>query len=276
MGTTRKFRPRTPGTRFGSVSKFDDITKKTPEKSLLTELRKTGGRNSNGRKTVSSKGGGHKRRYRLIDFRYSKKEIAGVVEGIEYDPNRSANIALINYDDGDKGYIIAAADLRVGAKVECGEKAKIEAGNAMPLKRIPLGTEIYCIELNAGRGAKMARSAGNSAVLEAKDAGNIHLRLPSGEVRLVKEDCYATIGKVGNAEHEKIVLGKAGRMRYLGKKPKSRAVAKNPVDHPMGGGEGKSSGGRHPVTPWGKITRGLKTRNKKKASSKLIIKRRKK
>jgi large subunit ribosomal protein L2 len=276
MGATKKYKPRTPGRRWGSVSSYEEITRSSPEKSLVTELRKTGGRNANGRKTVSRKGGGHKRRYRKVDFMYSMKNVPGVVDGIEYDPNRSAHIALVNYEDGSKGYIVAPAGVTRGSRIESGEKARIENGNSMPLKRIPLGTEICCIELQAGRGARMARSAGNSAVLEAKDSGNAHLRLPSGEVRLVREDCYATIGKVGNADHENISIGKAGRSRHMGIRPKTRAVAKNPVDHPMGGGEGKSSGGRHPVTPWGKITKGLKTRKKKKASDKMIVKRRKK
>ncbi len=271
----RKYKPRTPGTRHASVSQFDEITKSKPEKSLTRALHKTGGRNNRGRKTVSSKGGGHKRRYRLIDFKYEKKGAAGIVEAIEYDPNRSARIALIQYEDGDKRYSIASVGLKPGTGIQCGPDAKIEAGNSMPLKNIPLGSEVFCVELDPGRGAKIARSAGNSASLDAKDGKNIHLRMPSGEVRLVCEDCYATIGKVGNIDHENISLGKAGKSRHLGRRPHSRGVAKNPVDHPMGGGEGKSSGGRHPTTPWGKITKGLKTRKKNKASSKKIIKGRK-
>ena len=271
----RKYKARTPGRRWGNVSEFSEITKSKPEKSLTEALRKKGGRNNTGRKTITGRGGGHKRRYRLVDFKYSKKESVGVVEAVEYDPNRSANIALVQYSDGVKGYVIAPVGLKVGANVESGEKVKIEVGNSMPLKRIPAGSEVYCVELIAGRGAKIARSAGNNAIVEAKDEGDVHLRLPSGEVRLVSEKCYASIGQVGNTDHEKISLGKAGRSRHLGRTPKSRAVAKNPVDHPMGGGEGKSSGGRHPVTPWGKITKGLKTRKKKKSSSSKIIKRRK-
>ncbi|MGB2601912.1 MAG: 50S ribosomal protein L2 [Candidatus Omnitrophota bacterium] len=273
MGT-RKLKARTPGQRWADISGFDEITKKKPEKSLTKALRKTGGRNNLGRKTVSSKGGGHKRRYRLIDFRYAKKGLSGVVEAIEYDPNRSARIALVRYEDGEKVYAIAPAGLRVDSSVQCGPGAKYEIGNSMPLKDVPLGAEVYCIELHAGRGATIARSAGNNAIVEAKDGKNIHLRMPSGEVRLVSEQCYASIGKVGNSDHENISLGKAGRSRHRGKRPKSRAVAKNPVDHPMGGGEGKSSGGRHPCTPWGKITKGLKTRKKNKASNSKIIKRR--
>jgi large subunit ribosomal protein L2 len=270
----RKLRPGTPGQRFATIAGFDEITKKKPEKSLTQALRKTGGRNNLGRMTCVNKGGGHKRRYRIIDFWYSKKGQSGVVEAIEYDPNRSAHIALIRYENGDKAYAIAPAGLRVNTTVYCGPKAKYDVGNSMPLRDVPLGADVFCIEMDPGRGAKIARSAGNSAMVEAKDGANIHLRMPSGEVRLVNENCYATIGKVGNADHENISLGKAGRSRHRGVRPTSRAVAKNPVDHPMGGGEGKSSGGRHPCTPWGKITKGLKTRKKKKASSKKIVKRR--
>jgi len=272
----RKLKPRTPATRHAIISDFSEITRSTPEKSLTRSLRKTGGRNCYGRMTVTSKGGGHKRRYRLIDFRYMKKGISGTVESIEYDPNRSARIALVAYNDGDKSYLIAPDGLRVGANVQCGPEVKVEIGNAMPLKYVPIGSEVYCVELDPGKGARIARSAGNNAIVDAKDGSNIHLRMPSGEVRLVRDDCYASIGKVGNADHEGISIGKAGRSRHMGRRPKSRAVAKNPVDHPMGGGEGKSSGGRHPCTPWGKITKGLKTRNKRKASSAKIIKRRRK
>lgn len=270
----KKYKPRTPGTRWSSVSEGAELTRSYPEKSLTVALRKTGGRNNLGRLTSRGIGGGHKRRYRLIDFNYSKKGLAGEVLSVEYDPNRSANIALLQYVDGEKCYVIAPAGLIIGTKLECGPEASIEVGNSMPLKRVPLGSEIYCVEMDPGRGAKIARSAGNNAVLEAKDGKNVHLRMPSGEVRLVNENCYATLGKVGNADHENISIGKAGRSRHRGIVPLSRAVVKNPVDHPMGGGEGKSSGGRHPVTPWGKITKGLKTRKRKKASSKKIIKRR--
>ncbi|MDP8258882.1 MAG: 50S ribosomal protein L2 [Candidatus Aadella gelida] len=270
----KKFKASSPGRRWGTVSDFAEITKSKPEKSLTEALRKKGGRNNLGRMTARGKGGGHKRRYRIVDFRYTKKEICGTVEAIEYDPNRSARIALIQYEDGNKGYAIAPAGLNVGIRVESGEHAKIEIGNSMPLANVPLGAEVYCIELTPGRGAKIARSAGNSATVEAKDGDNIHLRMPSGEIRLVKSNCYASIGKVGNSDHENISLGKAGRARHLGNRPTSRAVAKNPVDHPMGGGEGKSSGGRHPVTPWGKITKGLKTRKKRKTSDSKIVKRR--
>ncbi|MFH1665612.1 MAG: 50S ribosomal protein L2 [Candidatus Omnitrophota bacterium] len=271
----RKFNPTTPGRRWGNVSDFAEITKDRPEKSLTRALRKTGGRNNLGRVTSRGIGGGHKRRYRIIDFRYSKKGLSGEVEAIEYDPNRSARIALIRYEDGEKVYAIAPVGLGAGSTVQCGPDAKIEIGNSMPLKNVPLGTEVYCVEMDPGRGAKIARSAGNSASVDAKFGKNIHLRMPSGEVRLVLENCYASIGKVGNLDHENISLGKAGRSRHLGIRPLSRAVAKNPVDHPMGGGEGKSSGGRHPCTPWGKITKGLKTRKKNKTSNSKIVKRRK-
>lgn len=272
----KKYRPMTAGTRWGNVPDFSEITKKFPEKALTKALRKTGGRNNNGRITSRGIGQGHKRRYRLIDFRYSKKGVTGVVEAVEYDPNRSAHIALMQYEDGQKMYTIAPVGLKVGQTVQSGSGTKIEMGNSMPLNDVPLGSEVFCVELNPGHGAKIARSAGNSAVLEAKDGKNVHLRMPSGEIRLISSECYATIGKVGNTDHEKRELGKAGKSRHMGRRPLSRAVVKNPVDHPMGGGEGKSSGGRHPCTPWGKITKGLKTRNKRKASDNKILKRRKK
>lgn len=271
----RKYTPVTPGSRWRSVSTFEEITKKRPEKSLTVALRRTGGRNNLGRVTAWNIGGGHKKRYRLIDFRYTKKGSSGVVEAIEYDPNRSARIALIRYEDGKKLYIIAPVGLTVGTTIKSGSGAKVEPGNSMPLKDVPLGADVYCVELDPGQGAKIARTAGANAIVEAKDGSNVHLRMPSGEIRLIRDDCYASIGQVGNIEHENISLGKAGRSRYLGIRPRSRAVAKNPVDHPMGGGEGKSSGGRHPCTPWGKITKGLKTRKKRKVSSRRIIKRRK-
>jgi len=274
MGIKKK-KASSPASRWMTVLTFEEITKTRPEKTLTASLRKSGGRNNNGRKTVSSKGGGHKRLYRIIDFRYSGKGQTGTVESIEYDPNRSANIALVRYEDGRKTYILASMGLKVGTVIESGPRIQIEPGNSTELKNMPLGIMVHCVELDPGRGAKIARSAGGNVIVAAKDAGNVHLRMPSGEIRLVSEKCYATIGRVGNIDHEKVVLGKAGRTRHKGRRPHSRAVAKNPVDHPMGGGEGKSSGGRHPVTPWGKITRGLKTRKKKKASSSKIIKRRK-
>lgn len=271
----RKFKPTTPARRWGEVSSFEEITKHKPEKSLTRALRKKGGRNNKGRITVRARGGGHKRRYRMVDFKYSKKGLSGIIRAIEYDPNRSARIALIDYTDGTKGYVLSPLGIKPGTEIESGPEAKIEAGNSMPLSRVPAGSEVFCIELEPLKGAKVARSAGNSAVVEAKDGNEVHLKMPSGEVRLVKAGCYATIGKVGNPDHENLSLGKAGRSRHLGRRPKTRAVAKNPVDHPMGGGEGKSSGGRHPVTPWGKITKGLKTRKKNKNSNSRIIKRRK-
>jgi large subunit ribosomal protein L2 len=271
----RKMKPVTPGTRFAEVLDFSDLAKKRPEKSLTCFLPKSGGRNNLGRVTIAARGGGHKRLYRIVDFRYSKKGLSGVVESIEYDPNRSARIALTLWEDGIKTYVVAPAGLAAGANLQSGPHAKIELGNSMPLKNVPLGAEVFCVEMDPGRGAKIARSAGNNATVEAKDMGNVHLRMPSGEVRLVSENCYATMGKVGNSDHGNISLGKAGRMIHLGKRPKSRAVVKNPIDHPMGGGEGKSSGGRHPCSPWGQIAKGLKTRKKKKPSSAKIIKRRK-
>ncbi len=271
----KKHKPTNPARRWSVTANFDEITKTKPEKSLTKAIRKKGGRNNKGRMTVRGRGGGHKRRYRMVDFKYSKKEISGTIRDIEYDPNRSARIALVDYSDGTKGYLIAPMGLRPGAEIESGNNAKIEIGNSMPLSRVPAGSEVYCIELDPEKGAKIARSAGNYAVVEAKDEKWVHLRMPSGEVRLVKSNCYATVGKVGNSEHENLSLGKAGRSRHIGRRPKTRAVAKNPVDHPMGGGEGKSSGGRHPCTPWGKITKGLKTRKKNKSSSRKIIKRRK-
>ena len=271
----RKYKPVTPGTRFAEVLDFSDLTKKKPEKSLTCSLHKTGGRNNLGRVTVAARGGGHKRRYRIVDFVYSKKGFSGSVEAVEYDPNRSARIALINWNDGQKTYVVAPFGLSVGTNVQSGPEAKIEIGNSLPLKNVPLGSEVFCVEMDPGRGAKIARAAGINAVVAAKDAGNIHLLMPSGEVRLISENCYATIGKVGNPDHENVSLGKAGRMIYRGRRPKSRGVAKNPIDHPMGGGEGKSSGGRHPCSPWGQIAKGLKTRKKKKPSGRKIIKRRK-
>jgi len=271
----KKLKASSPATRWTAKLTFEEITKTKPEKALTKSLGKTGGRNNRGRKTVSGRGGGHKRLYRMVDFRYSRKGAKALVEAVEYDPNRSANIALVRYEDGDKKYIISPLGIRVGTVIESGPDVKIETGNSTELKNIPLGSTVHCVELDPGRGAKIARSAGMGVIVAAKDAGNVHLRMPSGEIRLVKENCYATIGRVGNLDHENVVLGKAGRTRYKGRRPKSRAVVKNPVDHPMGGGEGKSSGGRHPSTPWGKITKGLKTRRKKKASSSKIIKRRK-
>ncbi|MFH1594457.1 MAG: 50S ribosomal protein L2 [Candidatus Omnitrophota bacterium] len=270
----KKFKPTTPGRRWGSGYTFDEITKHTPEKSLTVSLKKSGGRNVYGRMTSRHRGGGHKRNWRIIDFKRDKYDIQAKVVGIEYDPNRSARIALLEYEDKERRYIICPDGLGVGDSVISSENAEIKVGNAMSLMRIPLGISIYNIEMHRGRGGVIARSAGNQAVIMAKENGFGHIRMPSGEIRLIKLHCFACIGQVGNIEHDSISIGKAGRNRHLGKRPFSRGVVKNPVDHPMGGGEGKSSGGRHPTTPWGKITKGLKTR-KTKRSDKFILKRRK-
>lgn len=272
----RKFRPMTSTLRFKAISDFKEITKTKPEKSLLKPLTKSGGRNNNGRITSRRRGGGHKRRYRMIDFRRNKGGVPGRVEAIEYDPNRSARLALILYADGERRYIIAAHGMNVGDVVEDGPKSEFNEGNSMLLRRIPLGTEVHNIEMRPGKGAQMARSAGAYAQLLAKEGNYATLRLPSGEVRKVHLECQATIGQVGNIEHENQVSGKAGRSRWLGKRPKVRGVVMNPHDHPHGGGEGKSSGGRHPVSPWGVPTKGYKTRKKNKKSDDLIVRRRKK
>ena len=270
----KSFKPVTPSSRFRTVSTFEEITRTTPEKSLLAPLKKRGGRNNQGRITCRHRGGGSKRFLRILDFRRDKLNIPAKVATIEYDPNRSARIALLHYADGEKRYIIAPLDLKVGNVLTAGEDVEIRPGNAMPLGKIPQGTMIHNVELKRGKGAQIARGAGTYAQLVAKEGKFGHVRLPSGEVRLVRLECYATIGQVGNLDHENISYGKAGKSRWLGRRPKVRGVAKNPVDHPMGGGEGRSSGGRHPCTPWGKITKGLKTR-KKKPSDKLIVKKRK-
>lgn len=270
----KSFKPHTPGRRHMTVSTFEEITTDKPEKSLLEPLHKSGGRNNLGRITAFCRGGGHKRAYRIIDFKRDKHDIPATVATIEYDPNRSANIALLHYADGEKRYIIAPDGLQVGAKIISGENADIKPGNALPIEKIPPGTFINCVELLAGRGAKLGRAAGTIIQLMVKEGDFAHLKLPSGEVRLVRHNCYATIGQVGNIEHDSISLGKAGRSRWMGRKPSVRGVAMNPVDHPMGGGEGRSSGGRHPCSPWGLKSKGKKTR-KAKNSDKLIIKRRK-
>lgn len=270
----KSFKPHTPGTRHMTVSTFEEITTDKPEKSLLEPLRKSGGRNNRGRVTAFCRGGGHKRTYRLIDFKRDKKDIPASVATIEYDPNRSSRIALLHYADGEKKYIIAPDGLKVGDKVVSGEDAEIKLGNSMPIGKIPPGTMIHNVELKEGRGGQMGRSAGAMIQLMVKEGDFAHLKLPSGEVRLVKLICYATIGQVGNIEHDAISLGKAGRSRWLGRKPSVRGVAMNPVDHPMGGGEGRSSGGRHPCSPWGLKSKGKKTR-KSKNSDKMIVKRRK-
>jgi len=271
--TIKTFKPVTPSLRSRTVSTFEEISCTTPEKSLLVPLKKKGGRNNQGRTTCRHRGGGTKRFLRIIDFKRDKLNIPAKVATIEYDPNRSARIALLHYADGEKRYIVAPLELKVGDRVMAGEEVEIKPGNSMPLGKIPQGTMIHNVELKRGKGAQIARGAGTYAQLVAKEGDYGHVRLPSGEVRLVRLECFATIGQVGNLDHENISYGKAGKTRWLGRRPRVRGVAKNPVDHPMGGGEGRSSGGRHPCTPWGKITKGLKTR-KKKPSDNLILKRR--
>jgi large subunit ribosomal protein L2 len=266
----RKFKPTSPGRRFMSVSTFEEITKSKPEKSLTEKLTKKGGRNNYGRLTMRHQGGGHKRRYRVIDFKRTKDGVPAKVAAIEYDPNRSARIALLHYADGAKSYILAPARLRVGTSVESGPNADIKPGNALPLADIPTGTNVHAVELRPGQGAKMARSAGSGVQLVAKDAPYAVLRLPSGEMRRVLLTCRATVGQVGNSDHSNESSGKAGRSRWLGKRPSVRGTAMNPVDHPHGGGEGKSKG-HHPVTPWGVPTIGKRTRRKHKESDNLIV-----
>jgi large subunit ribosomal protein L2 len=270
----KKYKPTSPGRRFMAVSSFEDVTKKAPEKSLLEPLKKTGGRNNNGRITTRHQGGGHKRRYRMIDFKRTKDGVPAKVHSIEYDPNRSSRIALLHYADGEKRYILAPLRLTVGATVESGTNVDIRPGNALPLSSIPTGTTVHNVELRPGQGGKMVRSAGGSAQLVAKEGGMALLRLPSGEMRRVQEICRATVGQLGNVTHEIESGGKAGRSRWKGKRPTVRGTVMNPVDHPHGGGEGKNKGS-HPVTPWGKPTLGFRTRNKKKASSKDIVRSRK-
>ncbi len=272
----RKLKPDTPARRFMSVSTFEEITKDSPERKLTTALRKTGGRNHHGRITSRRRGGGHKRRYRIIDFKRNKLDMSATVLSIEYDPNRSPRIALLQYEDGEKRYIIAPEGLKVSDTVISSESAvAFKTGNAMPLGVMPDGMLVHNIELKQGKGAQMARSAGAYARIMASETGMITLKLPSGEMRMVSEKCFATIGTVGNKSHENIKIGKAGRSRWMGRRPKVRGVAMNPVDHPHGGGEGKTSGGRHPVSPWGTPAKGYKTRKKNKASNRYIVKRRK-
>lgn len=269
----RKYKPTTPGRRFASVSDFAEITRDHPEKSLLRPIHKTGGRNNDGRITSRRRGGGHKRRYRVIDFRrHDKDGVPAKVAHIEYDPNRSANIALLHYADGDKRYIIAPNKLHQGDRIEQGPAADIKPGNCLPLTNIPLGTVIHAVEMRPSGGAKIARSAGVSVQLVAKEGKYAQLRMPSGEIRNVEAACRATIGEVGNSDHGNITWGKAGRMRWKGNRPKVRGVVMNPVDHPHGGGEGRTSGGRHPVSPWGKPEG--RTRRPNKASDRLIVRRR--
>lgn len=270
----RKLKPTSPGRRSQTISLFEEITRSTPEKSLTEGLSKKAGRNNYGRITQRRRGGGHKRLYRIIDFKRNKFDIPATIAHIEYDPNRSARIALLHYADGEKRYIIAPVGVKQGDVIIAGETADIKPGNALPMSKIPVGTIIHNIELAPGRGGQFCRAAGAYAQLVAKEGKYALLRMPSGEVRKVLLTCIATVGQVGNVTHEKIRIGKAGRNRWLGNRPKVRGVAMNPIDHPLGGGEGRSSGGRHPVTPWGVPTKGYKTRDKKKASSKLIVKRR--
>ena len=270
-----KLKPVTPGTRFRSNSSFDEITKTTPEKSLTVYLTKSGGRNNHGRVTARHRGGGHKRQYRIIDFNRDKQGIPAKVFSIEYDPNRTSRIALLHYSDGEKRYILAPEGLKVGDKVISGPGSDITVGNALPLKEMPLGSFVHNVELKPGKGGQLGRSAGASLQVMAKEGDHAQLKMPSGEIRLVRLTCMATYGVIGNSEQENISLGKAGRSRWLGIRPHVRGVAMNPVDHPMGGGEGKTSGGGHPVSPWGQKAKGLKTRKHKKQSNKFIIKRRK-
>jgi len=273
----KTFRPLTPAQRYKALPAFEEITKSTPEKSLLAPKKRTGGRNNRGRMTSRHIGGGHKQKYRLIDFKRSKRDVVAEVVGIEYDPNRSARIALLQYTDGEKAYILAPVGLTVGRKVAAGENAAPEVGNALPLKSIPLGSSIHNIELIPGRGGQIARSAGQVAVLSNREAGYALVKLPSGEIRKIHESAYATIGQVGNVDHMNVSSGKAGRSRWLGIRPHVRGMVMNPVDHPMGGGQGKSKGGggrHHPMSPWGQLAKGFKTRRKHKESNNFIVQRR--
>lgn len=270
----RRYKPTSPGRRFQTVSTFEEITSEHPERGLLRSVKKSGGRNNNGRITSRRRGGGHKRRYRVVDFKRTKDGVPARVASIEYDPNRSARVALLHYLDGEKRYILAPANVQVGETVMSGPQSDIRPGNAMALSDMPLGMTIHNIELSPGKGGQLARSAGSSAQLMAREGKYAQLRLTSGEMRLVLVSCRATIGQVGNADHENVSVGKAGRSRWLGRRPRVRGVAMNPVDHPHGGGEGKTSGGRHPVTPWGVPTKGYKTRRNKR-TDKFIVRRRK-
>ena len=271
----KNFKPTSPGLRYKSVLTSDEITKKEPEKSLIRPLKRSGGRNNHGHITTRFRGGGHKRAYRLIDFKRNKDGIPARVSAIEYDPNRSSNIALLNYKDGEKRYILASLGMKVDDEIMSGEGAEIKPGNAMDLRSIPLGTLVHNIEMVPGKGGQLARGAGTFAQLVAKEGAFAQLKLPSGEVRMVRQDCRATIGQVGNVDYENVSIGKAGRSRWLGRRPHVRGVAMNPVDHPMGGGEGKSSGGRHPCSPWGAPAKGGKTRRKKKSDDYIVTKRKK-
>jgi large subunit ribosomal protein L2 len=270
----KTYKPTSAGRRSQTTLDFSELTRKAPEKSLLVPKKKTGGRNVYGRITSRYIGGGHKRMYRIIDFKRDKRDIPARVASLEYDPNRSAHIALLHYADGEKRYILAPLELKVGDPVLSGERADIKAGNALPLKNIPLGTLVHNVEMKPGKGGQLIRSAGSAAQLMAREGNYATLKMPSGEARRIHVSCFATVGQVGNLDHEKVSIGKAGRNRWRGRNPSVRGVAMNPVDHPLGGGEGKSSGGRHPVTPWGVPTRGYKTRQNK-ATDKFIVKRRK-
>ncbi len=272
----KKNKPTSPGRRFSSVLTFEELTKKSPEKSLVESKKNTAGRNSAGRVTVRHRGGGHKRKYRRIDFRRDKVGIPAKVASIEYDPNRSANIALLNYADGEKRYILAPANLKVGTEVMSGPDAPAAVGNAMPLGKIPLGSFVHNVELEPGRGGKLVRSAGTGAQLMSAEGKFAQLKLRSGEIRLININCMATIGQVGNSDHSSVNLGKAGRKRWKGIRPTVRGVAMNPIDHPMGGGEGRSAGGGHPVSPWGRLAKSGKTRKKRNTSDRFIVKRRRK
>jgi large subunit ribosomal protein L2 len=274
----KNFRPLTSTQRFKQTPAFVEITKDQPEKSLVEPLKRTGGRNNNGRLTSRHIGGGHKRKYRIIDFKRKLRDVEATVEAIEYDPNRSSRIALVRYSEGEKAYILAPSGLEVGAKVIAGESVAPEIGNALPLKSIPLGTVIHNVEIIPGRGGQVARSAGQQAILSNREGGYALVRLPSGETRRIHEDAYATIGQVGNVDHMNVSSGKAGRSRWLGRRPHVRGMAMNPIDHPMGGGQGKSKGGggrHHPVSPWGQLAKGFKTRRKHKPSDSFIVERRK-
>jgi large subunit ribosomal protein L2 len=270
----RSFKPTSPGIRFKTVLDFSDITKKRPEKSLVHGIARSGGRNNEGHETVRFRGGGHKRLYRVIDFKRDKRNVPAKVAAIEYDPNRSARIALLHYADGEKRYILAPLGLTVGQTVIAAEKAEIVPGNALPLANIPVGAMVHNVELKPGRGGQLVRAAGAAAQVMAKEGKYVTLRLPSGEVRLVLASCWATVGQVGNLDHANVSIGKAGRSRWLGRRPHVRGTAMNPVDHPHGGGEGRTKGGRHPVSPWGQPTKGYKTRRNKR-TDRFIVKRRK-
>jgi large subunit ribosomal protein L2 len=270
----KKFKPKTPTLRYRTVSDYSVLTEKKPEKALLEPLKKSGGRNNTGRITMRRRGGGHKRFYRIVDFHRRKFGVAARVVAIEYDPNRSARIALVQYADGERAYILAPDGVKVGHRIDAGPNAEVKEGNTLPLRNIPLGSMVHNIEMKIGGGGQIARTAGAAAQLMAKEGKYALVRLPSTEVRKIPLDCLATVGQVGNLEHENEVWGKAGKSRWMGRRPKVRGVAMNPVDHPLGGGEGKSSGGRHPCTPWGVPTKGYKTRKPRKPSAKMIVRRR--